>query len=169
MRLKSIGTLSALLLLSAAAQDVVARTKDPAAAETVAWTVSAAPADGAKAASALTLTLHAQVKDGWHVYGLTQLSGGPTPLLVSLEPNAIAAAGGAPVGSPPVKVHDPSFDLDTQIYSHAFTVALPARVAARPVTGRQVIPVSVRFQTCNDRICQPPKTIHLSAAITIKE
>jgi hypothetical protein len=25
----------------------------------------------------------------------------------------------------------------------------------------------VRFQTCNDRVCQPPKTVHLTAAISI--
>jgi hypothetical protein len=169
MRHNPISAISALLLLCLTAHDAGAETKDPAAAETVSWTVAAEPAGVVKPASALTLTLNARVLDGWHVYGLKQLPSGPTPLRVSVETNAIAAASGEPTGSPPVKVHDPSFDLDTQLYSHAFSVALPARIAARPAAGRQLIPVSVRFQTCNDRICQPPKTIHLSAAITIKE
>jgi DsbC/DsbD-like thiol-disulfide interchange protein len=143
-----------------------AQTADPAAAQTVSWSVSASEA-AVKPANALTFTLHAQIQKGWHVYGLKQSPAGPTPLLVSIEPNNIAAAGGAPVGSPPVKVHDPSFDLDTQIYSQAFSVTLPAHIASHPAAGHQSIPISVRFQTCNDRICQPPKTVRLSAPINV--
>jgi hypothetical protein len=71
------------------------------------------------------------------------------------------------VGSPAIKIHDQGFNLDTQFYSHAFTVALPLRVATHSTEGAQQIPVSVRFQTCNDRVCQPPKTVHLTAAISI--
>lgn len=159
----------AFVLLLLCLTPAAAQIKDPAAAETVSWTVEAEPTDAIKPASTLMLTLHARVRDGWHVYALRQLPGGPTPLRVSLEPNSIVAASGEAIGSPPIKVHDPSFDLDTQLYSHAFSVALPARIASRSAPGRQLIPVSVRFQTCNDRICQPPKTIHLSASIIIKE
>ena len=112
MRHNPISVISALLLLCLTAHDAGAETKDPAAAETVSWTVAAEPAGVVKPASALTLTLNARVLDGWHVYGLKQLPSGPTPLRVSLESNAIASASGEPVGSPPVKVHDPSFDLD---------------------------------------------------------
>lgn len=152
------------LTLPGAAQ---AQTHDEARGETVSWTVSVQPQSATKPASALTLTLHGQVLDGWHVYALKQLPGGPTPLRVTLGPNNVATANGEPTGSPPTKIHDPSFDLETQFYSHAFTVTVPARVASRPAAGRQLIPVSVRFQTCNDRVCQPPKTEHLSAPITV--
>jgi len=159
----SVAAVLLLLCLTPAAAQI----KDPAAAETVSWTVSAQPADAVKPTSTLMLTLHAQVREGWHVYALRQLAGGPTPLRVSVEPNNIVVASGEVIGSPPIKVHDPSFDLDTQLYSHAFSVTLPAHIASRPAAGRQLIPVSVRFQTCNDRICQPPKTVHLSAWITV--
>ena len=138
---------------------------DPAAHETVSWTVSAQPANAVKPASALTLTLQGHVQDGWHVYALKQLPGGPTPLHVALDPNNVAAASGEAAGSPPTKVHDPSFNLDTQFYSHVFTVTVPVRLSPHLAAGQQLIPVSVRFQTCNDRICQPPKTIHLSQTI----
>jgi hypothetical protein len=46
-------------------------------------------------------------------------------------------------------------------------VTLPLQLAAHAAGGSQQIPVSVRFQTCNDRICQPPKTVHLSAAVSV--
>lgn len=141
---------------------------DPAAGETVSWTVSAKPADVANPGKEVTLTLHGAVRGGWHVYGLKQLPNGPTPLVVKLDANAIAAADGAVKGSPTTKFHDPGFNLDTELYTRDFTVALPLRVASHAASGRQSIPVSVRFQTCNGLICQPPKTVHLSAAVTVQ-
>ena len=164
--MRGLPILVAGMLLGPATYGVAAQTPDPAAAETVSWSASAHP-DQVKPAGMLTLTLKAQVLDGWHVYALKQLPGGPTPLRITVDPNNIAAASGEPAGSPPLKIHDRSFDLDTQLYSHAFTVTVPVLVGSRPGVGRQLIPVSVRFQTCNDRICQPPKTVRLSAPITV--
>ena len=146
----------------------LAQNADPAAVQTVNWTVAADPADAVKQGGKVTLTLHGEVADGWHVYALKQLPNGPTPLRVSLDQNEIATASGAPVGSPATKIHDPGFDLDTQFYSHAFTVSLPLTIAAHSASGAQQIPVSVRFQTCNDRVCQPPKTVHLTATVQVK-
>ena len=142
------------------------RADDAASHDTVFWT--AAVNGPAKAGAAANVTLKAKVADGWHVYALNQVAGGPTPLRVSLETNAIATANGAAAGSPPLKRHDPSFDLDTELYSRAFDVTLPVRVATNAPAGGQSIPVSVRFQTCNDRICQPPKTVHLAAPVTVR-
>jgi DsbC/DsbD-like thiol-disulfide interchange protein len=154
----------ALLGLAAPAS---AQNVDPAAAQTVNWTVTADPGETVKQGGRVTLTLHGQIADGWHVYALKQLPNGPTPLRVTLDQNAVATASGAPAGSPATTIHDPGFDLDTQYYSHNFTVALPLQLAAHAAGGPQQIPVSVRFQTCNDRICQPPKTVHLSAAVSV--
>ena len=78
---------------------------------------------------------------------------------------AIAAADGQPTGSPPIKHQDPSFNLETQYYEQDFTVTAPLRIGPRVAAGEQQIPISVRFQTCNGRICQPPRTIHLSATV----
>jgi len=160
--------LAGIALLGLAAP-ALAQSADPAAAETVSLTVTADPADAVKQGGRITLTLHGEVANGWHVYSLKQLPNGPTPLRVTLDQNAIATANGAPVGSPATKIHDQGFNLDTQFYSHAFTVALPLQVAAHSAGGSQQIPVSVRFQTCNDRVCQPPKTVHLTAAVSITE
>jgi len=160
----AISAMAGIVLLGLAAP-TLAQTADPAAAETVNWTITA-PADAVKQGGKVTLTLHGEVADGWHVYSLKQLPNGPTPLRVTLDQNVIATASGAPVGSPATKIHDQGFNLDTQFYSHAFTVSLPLQVGVQSASGPQQIPVSVRFQTCNDRICQPPKTVHLSAAVS---
>jgi len=141
---------------------------NPGRRETVTWTVVPQASDNVKPGARLALTLRGEVSAGWHVYGFRQLPTGPTPLVVKLDPNDVATAAGAPVGSPPVKVHDPSFDLETQYYSQAFTVIVPVRVGPHLAAGRQLIPVSVRYQTCDGQICQPPKTVQLSAAITVR-
>ena len=135
--------------------------------ETVTWTVAPQSADPVAPGAKVAVTLRGAVLDGWHVYGLKQASGGPTPLVVSLDKSEIAVAAGAPVGSPPVKLHDAAFNLETQFYAQAFTVTAPVKIAARAPAGRQLIPVNVRFQTCNGTICQPPKTVRLSVPINV--
>jgi hypothetical protein len=140
----------------------------PTGPETVTWTVSTPSSAPVKPGSKLALTLHGAVQDGWHVYGLKQLPEGPTPLRVTLEQTDVAAADGAPSGSAPTTIHDPAFDLDTQFYARAFTLTAPVRIGPHAAAGKQLIPVSVRYQTCNGRICQPPKTVHLSVPVDVR-
>lgn len=139
---------------------------DPARSDTVSWTVQ--PQAIAKKAGRVALTLHGTVAAGWHVYSLKQLPEGPTPLLVTVAANDVATADGTPSGSKPVKFHDPAFGLETQFYSDSFTLTVPVRFSPHARSGQQAIPVDVRFQTCNGRICQPPKTVHLSATVNLQ-
>jgi S1-C subfamily serine protease len=133
-------------------------------AETVFWT--AAPLDVDKAGR-IMLTLHGTVVPGWHVYSLKQEPEGPTPLVVNIPANGVATADGAPAGSPPTKIHDPAFNLETGFYASAFTLTVPVRFKPH-VKGQQAIPIDVRFQTCNGRVCEPPKTVRLSAQVTLQ-
>jgi len=141
---------------------------DVARGETVTWTASVGPDGNFKQGGHLTLTLRGKVLEGWHVYALKQLPEGPTPLRVTVDANDVATADGPPAGSPATKVHDPAFNLDTQFYSRDFTLTVPVRLGSHPIIGQQAIPVSVRFQTCNGRVCQPPKAVHLSAPIGVQ-
>ena len=154
---------AAALLFARGAQ---AQPADPAAAETVSWSASAGSAP-VKPDAALTVSLNAKVAEGWHVYALKQLPNGPTPLRITVDANPLAAQAGDAKGSPPTIVHDPAFDLDTPLYSKAFTATLPLKLASHASAGKQSIPVTVRFQTCNGKICQPPKTVHLLAPVTV--
>jgi|SRR5579871_4415402 len=160
-----------ILLLAATGlligQGALAQPADPARAETVTWTASVSPATS-KPSATLNVTLAAKVAEGWHVYALKQLPNGPTPLRITVDQNPLATRAGEPKGSAPTTVHDPAFDLDTPLYSKAFSVSVPLTLAATAKAGKQVIPVTVRFQTCNGKICQPPKTVHLSAPVIIQ-
>ena len=166
---KSLVISFSLALLGVTLPAALAQTADdPAQADTVAWTITSQPQGDVAPGSKLALTLQGTVQEGWHVYGLKQLPDGPTPLLVALDANPVAVADGAPKASAPTKLRDPSFGLVTQFYAQPFSVTVPVRIAAHSAAGQQVIPLSVRFQTCNGRICQPPKTVHLSASVMVR-
>jgi hypothetical protein len=67
----------------------------------------------------------------------------------------------------PEEKHDPSFDLDTRFYRHTFALQVPIAVRPRAQAGAQLIPVNVRFQSCSERVCLPPKTVRLSVPVTV--
>jgi DsbC/DsbD-like thiol-disulfide interchange protein len=135
----------------------------------VQWTGSAPSKPAVEPGKKIVIDLSAEIREGWHVYGLEQPQGGPTPLRVTLDENGIALPAGAASGSEPIKKHDQSFNLDTQLYSHSFVVHLPVQVKPHTPAGKQLVPVSVRFQACSDRVCLPPRTVHVSVPIEILE
>lgn len=129
---------------------------------TVQWTATLGATNGSEA----TLQVSGAIEDGWHVYALTQPPGGPTALRVTVDDNELAQAAGTPSGTSSQKRRDPSFGLETRFYTHSFTIRLPLQLKQPAATGKQLIPVSVRFQTCSDRECQPPTTVHLSVPLS---
>jgi hypothetical protein len=144
----------------------LAQPGSPTGGDTVSWSPQQVTATGQ--GSKLKLILNGAVQPGWHVYGLKQENDGPTPLLVSVEANSVAAVDGAVTGSPVEKTHDRAFGLDTQFYSSNFSITVPIHLKPHLSAGPQPIPVSVRFQTCNGTVCQPPKTVHLSASVQLQ-
>lgn len=131
----------------------------------VQWTAVLRPATGATPGVAI-VELSGELQSGWHVYGLVEPPNGPTALKVGLDDNAVARSAGAVSGSPAEHKFDASFGLTTEFYSGPFKLYLPVRLApAAAGAGPAVIPVSVRFQTCNGDICVPPRTIHLKAPL----
>jgi len=117
--------------------------------------------------SAFAVDLKADIQAGWHVYGLVQVAGGPTPLRVSLDDNDVAQAAGTVSATVPVKKHDTSFDLETQFYLQTLKLHLPLQVKQHAGTSKQTVPVSIRYQACSEQTCLPPRTIHLAIPIVI--
>jgi Disulphide bond corrector protein DsbC len=76
-------------------------------------------------------------------------------------------AAGPLSGPPPEKKQDKSFGLQTHFYTHSFVLSLPVRLKSQLIQGHRWVPVSVRFQSCSDRECLPPATVHLSAALYV--
>jgi hypothetical protein len=157
---KYAGSVFALGALAGVSATAVAQ----APPDTVHWTVTVASA-AVKAGSDVTVDVNGSIDDGWHVYGLKQLPGGPTSLRLTVDANDTATAAGDPSESPPQKIHDARFGLDTQFHTGTVMLHLPVHVTA--AAGNRTIPVSVRFQLCSEGECKPPRTVHLTALIEV--
>jgi hypothetical protein len=106
-------------------------------------------------------TLSATIQDGWHVYALSQPSGGPTPLRINIPSGGSFTLAGPVVETKVIRHFDPNFNMETVYYLTAasFNLELKGTVAA----ANESILVDVRFQACSDRLCLPPFTAHVTA------
>jgi len=112
-------------------------------------------------AAAATIDLSADIQPGWHIYALSEPAGGPNPLTVSIPDGEFFALNGPVHESAPEHRFDPSFKMETAFYLNH--VQLLASIKKSKAETAASIPVNVRFQTCNDKLCMPPYTAHLIA------
>jgi len=101
------------------------------------------------------------------VYALTQRPGGPTALRISIDDNPVASQAGAPSGTTPESRHDRASISTRNFIPARSRCNVPVAVKTGVEAGGQVVPVSIRFQTCSARECRPPRTIHLSVPIEV--
>jgi Disulphide bond corrector protein DsbC len=154
----------AMMAVSAFVGGGVSWTQAQSLAPSVQWSASAQVDGTDPQGRRALLEVAAIVPQGWHVYALNEPEGGPTPLRVAIEQGVTVKITGPASGAIPEKRHDPSFDLDTEFYPRDFTLRFPLE-SLGAVRALQSLPVSVRFQLCSERECQPPKTIHLIASL----
>ena len=150
-------TLAALLLAAPAAL-----AQDP-----VHWSIAAAPGVTPSVGSTFNVTVAAKIDPRWHVYGLTQPAGGPTPMSLTLPAQPKFSLDGNVSGPPPMREFDPNFNLETLFHVDAAIFTVPVRVSADTPAGRYPLRVDVTYQACNDRFCLPPKDEALSVQIDI--
>jgi hypothetical protein len=130
--------------------------------EVVKWTADIVKATPTSA----TVALSGTIAEGWHVYALSQTAGGPTPLKITI-PSGAPFALQAPIQETKVIRHDdPSFKMETVYYLNTVSLTVAVRKEGAPAV--QAVPVDVRFQACNDELCLPPYTVHLTADLKSK-
>lgn len=109
----------------------------------------------------------ATIADGWHLYAIDQTAGGPIPTRVSLPDGQAFTLNGAVKEPPPTAKFDPNFNLETRFFEKHVEFVVPVKLAAGTPPGASSVNVDVRYQACNDKLCMPPRTVHLSAVLTI--
>ena len=132
----------------------------------VTWTLSAPATAAANATISATVT--AAIDPGWHLYSITQPPGGPiTTTIVTPEASAFERVGDIR-GPAPKTFNDPNFDnLETEYYDTQAVFAVPVRAKATTTPGAQTLTIAARFQACNDTTCTLPRTVTLTAPITV--
>jgi len=137
-----------------------------AAHQHVVWTGTATPT-ATSPGGKLSVTLAATMDPGWHIYAITQRSGGPTPLrLLVGEGQPFSLAGDIKSPAPEVKF-DPNFGIEVQTLDSRAEFVLPIAVTAGAAAGKHTLKVEARYQACKASICLPIQTDAVELPVTV--
>ncbi|HUK18615.1 MAG TPA: protein-disulfide reductase DsbD N-terminal domain-containing protein [Bryobacteraceae bacterium] len=145
-------TLGSFMLLAFA---LAAAPPDP-----VAWKMEAS-AKAVKAGDRFSVKLVAQIQEGWHLYSMKEVADGPIATRIWLAEGQPFQLAGSIRPSPPEVIQDPSFNMEVEQYEGQAEFALPLRATG----AAQKLTLNVAYQSCNNRICLPPKTVKVEATI----
>ena len=122
------------------------------------FTVSATPAP-AHPGEVVTVTIHAQIDPGWHVYSVTPAATGPAATVITMLGDA--APLGITTEDAPIQKFDPNFQ--TQVAYHESTATFTRQFSVKSKAAS----VTLHYQTCNDRICLPPTDVSLPLTLSV--
>ena len=132
----------------------------------VAWSAPG-PAAKVKAGARFELKLAAHIQDGWHLYSMKPVEDGPIPTRIWLADGQPVQLAGAIRASDPEKVQDPSFGMEVELYEGEAEFTLPLRLAASAPAGPLTLSIHASYQSCDNKICLPPKTVTVAAPLTV--
>ena len=140
-----------------------------APAEPVSWTVAGASPVQVKAGGRFTVKLNARIADGWHLYGMKPEPGGPIPTRIWITEGQPLTLAGPIEAAEPRTLHDPSFDMEVGIYERQASFTMPVRIARTAPTGALNMLVNGSYQTCDNKICLPPKTVEVEVPLSVSK
>jgi thiol:disulfide interchange protein len=156
---KFLSRLSVLVLTLLVAVPVLAQ-EDP-----VKWAAST-KATTVRPGGTFDVQLTATMTEGWHLYSLNQA---PPPIAtrISVAKGQPFVLGGTIDAPLPQTAFDQSFGIDTEFYADSAAFTVPVKAEANAPAGKTKAKVQAYFQTCNDSMCLPPKTVTMDVAIEV--
>ena len=121
------------------------------------WSISHTDRDVIHAGRTFAVELDANIDPAWHLYALNQPPGGPVPLVIGVAAGRTFKMAGEIGSGLPKMVVDPNFNLETLFYEDRASFTVPIDVDPSTRDGLYRLGVTVAYQTCNDRLCLPPK------------
>jgi thiol:disulfide interchange protein DsbD len=113
------------------------------------------------------ITVEAEIAKGWHIYSLTQKSGGPIPLRLEVLGAPDVLLRGVINAPKPDRAFDKNFGIETELYSGNPRFTIPVGVVGRSLAGTRKFQIGARYQVCSDKVCLPPRTDTIGVAIRI--
>jgi len=136
-----------------------------APADPVAWKLL--PSDKpVKAGARFQVKLVAAIEPGWHLYSLKPMAEGPIPTRIWIADGQPFQMSGAVAAAEPVTVQDPALGMEVEMYEGEASFTLPVQ-AASGASGPQKLVVSTSYQSCNNKLCLPPKTVKVELPIAL--
>jgi thiol-disulfide isomerase/thioredoxin len=109
----------------------------------------------------------AKIQAGWHLYSLRKIEGGPIPTRITVPEGQPFELGGEIKSPDSLTDRDPNFGVDVEFFEEEATFTLPIKVKADALAGKRETEIRVRYQTCNDKVCLPPKVVKLTSPIEL--
>ena len=111
-----------------------------------------------------TVTLTANIDEGWHLYGTEIPDGGPKPTSFSFEGSENVKFDGALKSSLPLtSVDDPVFGVKLSWWAKTVSFTRKYKVVDKKSAAK--INATVSYMACNDENCMPPKKQTLTATV----
>lgn len=160
--------MQAAVLLAVTAACAFAQENPPRRVSPIKWSLKAdLPANALKAGDKFTAQLTAEIEKGWHLYSTEEMPEGPKPTRITLAPNQPFDL--IDVESPtPRRELDPNFNIETEFYEQSVTFALPIEIKKEATSGNHKLTVQVRYQSCTETLCLPPRLVKLEIEVPIK-
>jgi thiol:disulfide interchange protein DsbD len=133
----------------------------------VVWTLERADQSPLVAGATFTVLAKAEIEFGWHLYAVTQPAGGPIATTVSVALGGPFTQVGPLGADATTEGFDPNFNIVTQYYDDHTVFKIPVTIAPSAKDGRYTLTVNVRYQSCNDTLCIPPRSQALRLAIVV--
>lgn len=119
------------------------------------------------------IVLTATIDPGWHLYSLSQPSGGPRPTRITLEEGGPLRLVSPPVQPKPRVAPDPNFSMPgeppfmTETFEGKVDFQLAVVAEGPPGTDPRSAGLKVYFQACDDHQCLPPRTRPVDLVVTV--
>jgi thiol:disulfide interchange protein DsbD len=138
-----------------------------AAPDPVSWKLEPLAAKSVKAGARVSVKLVANIQSGWHLYSLKPVADGPIPTRIWIgegQPFTLASSVQAPE---PTVAQDKTIGMEVEFYEGETPFTLPVKIAPG-TSGAQTLTVSASYQSCNDKLCLPPKTVKVQLPVTVQ-
>ncbi len=132
-------------------------------------TLSAKAESHPRAGEVFNLSIHTELDEGWHIWGVHNVPAwkGPVPTSIEINDEKVSKTGKVIEPTPIVKF-DEGFEIDIPYHEKTLDFILPVLLKDDLNIGNAELMVSVQYQTCNDRLCLPPKTVELMVPVFIE-
>ena len=120
-----------------------------------------------KPGARFNVKLQAVVQEGWHLYSLKPMAEGPIPTRIWIAEGQPFSLGGSIQAPEPQIMQDPSFGMEVELYEGEAVFAVPVKSPRVSHPGSQKLIVSASYQSCNNKLCLPPKTVKVELPVTI--
>jgi thiol:disulfide interchange protein DsbD len=134
----------------------------------ISWRFQDAPSKPVRPGARFTVKLVAEIEKGWHLYSMKPLPDGPIPTRIWIGEGQHFELASSVTAPPPLAVHDPNFNMEVESYDGPTAFTVPVRTAPKATTGVQKLQVSASYQSCNDKICLPPRTVRIDIPVEIR-